>query len=381
MFQLELLPAGPGDCLWIEYGSEQNPHVVIIDGGVNATFAALEERIALALEQRGASELHVELLVVTHLDNDHIQGILKLLNESQHSVTFGDIWFNGNRQLVELPRSADAGTRDALGGEAGDVLGFDEADALSAILAADDLPWNKSFGGSAVVVPPQGQLPYRELAGGLRLTLLGPSLTRLHELGQVWPSVLEAYARQERTGVAEEPDDALGRSDTWPPVWRDAESWDDKEANGSSIVLLAEYGDTACLLPGDAFATDIVTHLKLLIDERKVGDQFPLAALKLSHHGSARNNSPQLIESVKCGSYLISTNGEQHKHPDHQALLRVLRFNRSLQPPCLAFNYDAETTHRWRDDPAAVGRLGFGTYTTKYPDDAARGLVLQWDEA
>jgi hypothetical protein len=374
MFQLELLPAGQGDCLWIEYGPECNPHVVIVDGGVNTTFAALEERIGLALKQRDASELHVALLAVTHLDNDHIQGILKLLNESQHRVTFGDIWFNGNRQLIELPRPAYDGTTDALGSEANDALGFDEADALSAILAAGELPWNESFGGAAVVVPPHGALPNRELDGGLKLTLLGPSTARLRELSLVWPSVLEAYTLQERTGVAEEPGDALGRRDSWPPTWNDYESWDKKEANGSSIVLLVEYGDTACLLTGDAFAADIVTHIDRFKIERGISGQLPLAALKMSHHGSARNNSRQLIESVKCGSYLISTNGAQHKHPDHQALLRVLRY--SSLPPCLAFNYEAETTRMWRDDPAAVERIGFRPYQTKYPDEATRGLLL-----
>ncbi|MCA9923787.1 MAG: MBL fold metallo-hydrolase [Anaerolineales bacterium] len=378
MFQLELLPAGQGDCMWIEYGPEHNPHVVIVDGGVTATFASLEERIGLALEQSGASKLHVELLVVTHLDNDHIQGVLKLLNESQHRINFGDIWFNGNRQLIELLRSADDGTTDALGSKVSDVLGFDEADALSTILATGELPWNKSFGGAAVVVPLHDELPSREFDGGLKLTLLGPSTTRLQELSLVWPSVLKAYALQERTGVAEDPGDTLGRRDSWPPIWSDYVSWDKKEANGSSIVLLAEYGDTACLLTGDAFADDIVTHLDRFKVDRGIGGKLPLAALKLSHHGSARNNSRQLIESVKCGSYLISTNGAQHKHPDHQALLRVLRYS-SLQP-CLAFNYEAETTHMWRDDPAAVGQLGLGTYKTKYPDDASRGLILQWNE-
>lgn len=378
MFQLELLPARQGDCLWLEYGLGNNRRVVIVDGGVNTTFTTLENRIERALAERGAEELHVELLVVTHLDNDHIQGILRLLKESQHRITFDDIWFNGNRQLIDLSRPAKEGTTDTLGGEFGDVLGFEEADALSAILATGDLPWNKCFGGSAVMTPLDGELPRRELDGGLKLTLLGPSLKRLQDLGELWPSVMTAYRLQELTGVAEAPGDILGRSDTWPPSWSDDESWDDKAANGSSIVLLAEYGDTACLLTGDAFAADIVAHLNRLTAERGIAGRLPLDALKLSHHGSARNNSRQLIESVNCRNYLLSTDGTQHKHPDHQAILRALRYS-SLEP-CLAFNYDGETTHLWRDDSAAVSRLGLGTYTTKYPEDSARGLVLQWDE-
>lgn len=382
MFQLELLPAKQGDCLWIEYGPEENPHIVIIDGGVKATSAVLDKRIGRAMEERGTSDLHVELLVVTHLDNDHIQGILRLLQETQHRITFGDIWFNGNRQLLSLMTteggSGEEGS-DVLGGEATDLLGFSEADDLSSLLAEAErgLPWNTMFEGSAVMVSGSGELPCRVLNGGLKLTLLGPSAARLRKLGEKWPGVLEEYKLQERTGVAEEPSDVLGKGDTWPPHWEDDISSDAAIPNGSSIVLLVEYAGNAYLLPGDAFAIDVMTHLERLMTERNIVDKFPLTAFKLSHHGSKANISKSLIEKVKCGEYLISTDGTGHKHPDHQAILRVLRY--SSVEACLSFNYETETTHLWRDDPAAVGRLGFGTYKTKFPDNAERGLILVWD--
>jgi phosphoribosyl 1,2-cyclic phosphodiesterase len=42
--------------------------------------------------------LHLDLLVVTHIDNDHIDGIPKLLAEGQLLPTFGP----GSSLLVEL---------------------------------------------------------------------------------------------------------------------------------------------------------------------------------------------------------------------------------------------------------------------------------------
>ena len=369
MFRLELLPAGPGDCLWIEYGAEKCPHIVIIDGGVNTTFDALDRRIGQAIEQRGSPEagLHIELMVVTHLDNDHIQGILRLLRESKHTVTIGDIWFNGKQQLEKL---------------SSDLLGYDEADALSTQIAERNLPWNQRFGGAAIAVYPNSKLPCRVLEGGLKLTLLGPSIVRLLELRQKWRDVV----RQELAEEVVVREDRMGPKDHWPPKWNDIlPTPDNAVPNGSSIVLLVEYAGRAILLPGDAFADDIVEHLKRLMAERNIEDRFPLTAFKLSHHGSTRNISESLISSVECGNYLISTNGSgNQKHPDHQAILSVLRYSESSLEPCLAFNYVSETTRVWRDASALVRRnnsnKGLSSYTTQYPDEASRGLVLQWDE-
>ena len=38
-------------------------------------------------------------LVITHIDFDHIGGVLSLLQDKDLGVTFHDIWFNGWRHL------------------------------------------------------------------------------------------------------------------------------------------------------------------------------------------------------------------------------------------------------------------------------------------
>ena len=70
MLTLEVLPAGHGDCLWIEYGDPASPWRILIDGGAQGTYKrALQSRLA-----RAKGEL--ELLVITHVDGDHIAGVL-----------------------------------------------------------------------------------------------------------------------------------------------------------------------------------------------------------------------------------------------------------------------------------------------------------------
>jgi hypothetical protein len=377
MLQFELLPAGPGDCLWLEYGEPGNTHIILVDGGVKETFEFLEKRIGRAIEERGAKELHIDLLVVTHIDNDHIKGILRLLNETKHPVTFDDIWFNGSVQLANLPEPPPEQTRADLLGKIEknprpDLLGLKEGDELSLLLATREMAWNIAFDCKAVMVPIQGKLVTKDFEGGLKLTVLGPPIMRLQKLVEGWKTV--------KYGEPNEREDLLGPRDTWPPVWLNLPSPDDSVNNGSSIVLLAEYCNKSLLLTGDAIAADIEAGLSRLRFERNLGDHpFPITVFKLPHHGSARNISQNLLERIDCAQYLISTDGTGNsRHPDHQALLHVLQHSSSR--PCLAFNYYAETTRNWRDfrqDVLDLGlEIGLRNYDTIYAKDPDRGLVL-----
>ncbi|MBK6531847.1 MAG: MBL fold metallo-hydrolase [Deltaproteobacteria bacterium] len=166
MFAIDMLPADHGDCLWIDYGPASAPRRILIDGGTPATFRALRPRIAaLPPAQR-----RFELLVVSHIDADHIGGVIELLEDTSLGVTFGDIWFNGFRHLP-----TPEGTRGAAQGE-----------RLSELLRARRLPWNLAFRGDAVMVPAEGALPRVTLDGAMTLTLLSPHRAGLERLRGAW---------------------------------------------------------------------------------------------------------------------------------------------------------------------------------------------------
>ena len=44
MFRIDMLPAGHGDCLWIEYGSKEESKRILIDGGTTGTYKRLKTR-------------------------------------------------------------------------------------------------------------------------------------------------------------------------------------------------------------------------------------------------------------------------------------------------------------------------------------------------
>jgi hypothetical protein len=356
MLTLEMLPADHGDCLWLEYGEASTPRRILIDGGPSGS-RALREQLARRVAAAPDGKLHFELLVITHVDDDHIAGVLDLFERPPAGVGFGDIWFNAYKHLV-----------------APDKLGPPQGEKLSRLLDKAELPWNRAFKGLAVVIPEKATLPSRTLADGMTLTLLSPTMKELVALRRVWCEKCIRAGLMPGQVDEEEPEDLLGRRDTWPPDVR-AEaakkpSFDREEANGSSIALLAEFDSKTLLLAGDAFAPVLQNSIERLLRERQA-ERLRLDAFKLSHHGSRKNLSNNLLQLLRCPRYLISTSGKQFGHPDNEALSRVVVHGG--REPRLSFNYVSKFNRGWRIPPR-----GAPTYAARYPEDGTAGLTISF---
>ena len=99
VFNIELLPARNGDCLWIEYGNATKPRRMLIDCGSDAAADIIAPRLS-----RSASPL--ELFVLTHIDADHIGGVVRLFADRSLDDRYRDIWFNGWRQVNRFSASS-----------------------------------------------------------------------------------------------------------------------------------------------------------------------------------------------------------------------------------------------------------------------------------
>jgi len=353
MLKLTLLPARQGDCLWITYGREEAAHHLVIDGGPEKA-GTLRSHIQSRMTAAPDRKLHIDLLVVTHVDNDHIGGVLEVIENLPSGLTIGEIWFNAYRHL--LPP-------DKLGPPQGDRL----SKALDRLQPA--VPWNVGFDEGPVVIPDQGALPRRTRQDGMTITLLGPDRPQLARLAGVWAKVV---AEEEMTVKGKrEADDLLGRKEPWPPdittlAQRKFQS-DTGEANGSSIALLVEYDGKRILCAADAHAVPLANALTRLPDEE---ERIRLSAFKLSHHGSRKSTSSELLKLVACERYLISTDGSYFGHPDPEAIARVL-VNAGKNPK-LIFNYDVSFTNR-----SKKGRVrGAPAYESVFPESGAQGREI-----
>jgi beta-lactamase superfamily II metal-dependent hydrolase len=348
-FVLHVLPAGIGDALVLDYGTDDATSRILIDGGVTKTAPGLAEFLGPAPA--------LELLVVTHVDNDHIQGALSMLEKRLVDPIVGDVWFNGFRHLPESPLES---------------MGPAEGERLTTLIVERDLPWNahEAFGGHAVAVADPACPPVAVLPGGLSCTVLSPGPAQLQALRPKWlPAVQEANldpaallpeeelpppGRLERMGA---PDlDALAAQKT--PV-------DATEANGSSIALLVSWAGRTALLAGDAHPDVLLATL-----DAWLGKDAPLDVdlFKLPHHGSKANVTNALIKRVRAKCYVFSSSGEgRSQHPNDQAVARAIVHSTGRRT--LAFNYRNPRTEVW-DDQTLKDERG---YSTMYPDAAEHG--------
>ncbi len=214
--------------------------------------------------------------------------------------------------------------------------------------------WNGAFGGGAVCRVPGEALRIVQLAGGMKVSVLGPTPARLAALAPEWRNeVAEALRKREAAAAPagrlepmgprkEPPVLAFGSIEDLRALAKKVSGKDTSRANGSSIVLLLEHAGRRVLLAGDAYAVDLVDGLRAF----GAGNPVPLAAFKLPHHGSRENTTRALVDAVDCPLFLFSTDGSVFGHPDPEAVACVIEGART-RPAGLAFNARSRFTAPW----------------------------------
>ncbi|HEX6161000.1 MAG TPA: hypothetical protein VF111_12590, partial [Thermoanaerobaculia bacterium] len=71
LFTLEALPAEEGDCLLLHWGTKDEPHIALIDGGPGRVYENhLRPRLEELVQNLGVDQLTLEVVMVSHMDSD-----------------------------------------------------------------------------------------------------------------------------------------------------------------------------------------------------------------------------------------------------------------------------------------------------------------------
>jgi hypothetical protein len=371
IFSLEALEAKYGDCLILHWGTKESPHFILIDGGPPGAYkTTLDPRLDQLQALSPDEPLRLELVVVSHIDEDHIDGILALTGD-----------------LVDQHERALPLTRDIRGlwhNSFDDIVGAGTTPAtvasLQALLAATAKPQQ---GTEAIVASvPQGRLlrdratalslnvnrPFEDLVllkqsgpvqvefpGNLTFHVLSPCATRVRDLQKEWDKKLK------KAGLAQ-------------PSAAVAALLDKSVYNLSSIVVLATAAGGTILLTGDARGDDIIEGL----NAAKLLDHGPahFNILKMPHHGSSNDVDGDFFRRVKADYSVFSANGK-YENPDLETL-RLLTAARGADAYSLCFtNHTGEGGLRDKlDDFFAKDRLQPRNYTVRYRDENALSLSV-----
>ena len=364
-FQIEMLRAAHGDCLWLEYGTSARTRRILIDGGPIGRWESLESRIGQL--KAGASTF--ELIVLTHVDTDHVDGLVRLFAPKKNTWKFDtkEVWFNGWKHLQDQ------------------TLGGNQGEFFSALIEArmGSAKWNAKFGGKTIVVPDEGELPTVKLADDFKITLLSPTPAKLKKMKKAWEKDVKNFAPGDLDAAWEAlatqkkylPDEGL--LGTTPGIDAQLERQsrpDNAAANGATIAFLAEYAGMSALFLGDAHPDAVVASLSRLIASRGV-ERLHVDAVKIAHHGSKGNTTDALLALIDSPRFLISSNGAIFKHPDAEAIKRIISRSHH-QPPTLVFNYRSEFTEVW-DDAALRNELNYQTVFNETNDTVNAPLTIR----
>jgi hypothetical protein len=328
---IDALQANDGDCLLLHYARSGQPTLrVLVDGGSRGIYRDILRPRLDELRHGGALDLRMAL--VSHIDLDHITGILDLFRDMERVQDDGGepfcrvrtLWHNAFEQVHANRQAAvhSAAVGAALGGVAPAGLNPMTAAVVASVRQGADLrdvserlgiARNEGAGDDLVQAPENG-LRKLALAPGLTLTILGPRDKQLQDLDEEW-----------RRSEAAHPAD---------PDARAADYLNRTVPNLSSIVLLVEAARSAgaspvrVLLTGDAGGDHILESLDRT--GTGPGGRIHVDLLKVQHHGSNHSTTQDFFERVTADRYVISGNGK-HGIP-HADTLGWLSAARRGQP-------------------------------------------------
>ncbi|WP_197342548.1 AVAST type 1 anti-phage system MBL fold metallo-hydrolase Avs1a [Ralstonia solanacearum] len=386
MLRLKMYPAKNGDAFLVEASGAH----VLIDAGYASTF---NDHIAPDLRQIAHVGGQLDLLVCTHIDGDHIGGLLDFISSNgapgaRSIIDVSEVWHNSLRSLPSPPGPPDSASDRAVleairrrgfhlplaSGPAANPISAKQGSSLAKLLKQHGYPWNASDGTTCMT---SGRLPHT-LPNGVQIHLIGPTMARLEDLRAWWiremrrlsykgganvdPVIEDAYEMV--CASTRQPAPAMVKSISAGSTKRlnDVYMPDISPTNGSSIAILIESEGSRLLFLGDAWAEDIVVELKRLEGR---GDPQLFDAIKVSHHGSVHNTSVELLSLIDAPIFLISSNGSAHHHPDFEVLAEIVdrpaTFERKIY-----FNYETPASTRLR---AHVSRSGVKFHVNVVQDD------------
>jgi beta-lactamase superfamily II metal-dependent hydrolase len=348
--RLTAFQSDKGDCLLLT-DTARTKHI-LVDGGMSVSYNA---HVAAAMGKLGVAKKALDLVYISHIDQDHIGGVLKMLDDEAawrvhefqkksknkkskppavpRPPKVREMWHNAFHE--QLKKNAGP-IEDALAAVAPILAGSDLAEIRDAALRQSELITSigEAIQVSRRISPKQLNIPLNPRSdgklmmlrknqkpikmGGLTITIIGPTSAHLEELQDEWNTWLRSTKGKAQLkkiqDAARRDEERLGASEfnsLMASLRLQAESFGDPDEvttpNLASLTLLIEDSSASLLLTGDARGDQIVDGLKKA--GRLNGETFEVDVLKVPHHGSENNIDSDFVETVIARDYVFCGNG------------------------------------------------------------------------
>ena len=273
---------------------------MLIDGGPYQTFTNHLKPALQKLLLNGK----IDLMVLSHIDTDHIIGLLDLLNEIKNQrekgtkelVKISKMWHNSFKSLLLLPDEpmkllANFFPTQSLKKSKNTIeslvmKGFQQGTDLTTVAKSLKIPTNQGFDEVIEVEDNVRSIRLKNI----NLHILGPTKKNLEKLRKEWN---DWFTKKLQTGKTES---GL------------VQILDKSVPNLASIMFLAKIKNRKILFTGDGLGPDVIDILSKNGMLNQTG-KFYVDVLKVPHHGSDRNASLEFFNTVNAKYYIISANG------------------------------------------------------------------------
>jgi beta-lactamase superfamily II metal-dependent hydrolase len=364
--RIEVFPSGSGDCVLI---TSSDGRRVLADAGLPDAF---DEFIATPLAELRTQQKAIDVAYVSHIDRDHIGGVLRMLDHEVKWRVFEHmrstprkfkqpkvprppevraIWHNAflediaETEAVRLGQALTASANALAGLNAAglgsiamaqravevEMLALSVGDAIEVNwrIAPDQLaiPLNPDFGGELMVARPTQPIQL----GSLTITVLGPTAEQLKKLRDEWIAWLEksqaqlARLRDQHKRDVEDIRSGLSPLDV-ARLSQDMALAIEKDVtppNLASLVLLVAENGRRLLLTGDAGDQSLLEYFEAagLMD---ADGRLEVDVLKVPHHGANNSFSDAFVDRVRAANYIFCGDGEHH-NPEPEVVEGYLR--------------------------------------------------------
>lgn len=323
------IPVDNGDCHFIRLIDGEDQYVIMVDCG------SFNNPVQTYIESE--CRKHIDILVITHIDDDHIKGVITMLNKYKDDDVFqiGKIWFNSYQSTGEeetrklTPEETEvilrlkSGLKHKLKPYTGEISTNQSMTLAETILS---LPkYEKAWNLRAITT----STPVQRLGRWGKISFVSPSPERLKDLMKDYAKwiyehlyrklganekyegsenifeILVRYAdvnkhilSEGQVSAAETLTEYLLREKSKPS------RLDDSPTNGSSIAFVWKKGRHRILMLGDAWADEVTRGLLKAFSKGRYPLLFDF--VKVSHHASAANTTSTLLDHIESMDWFIS---------------------------------------------------------------------------
>jgi beta-lactamase superfamily II metal-dependent hydrolase len=333
VFELRILQADHGDSIAIKIEHEGEIKNILIDGGPASVFECNSQPMALKefLDEIINADEFIDLLILTHVDDDHVGGLLAGFEQSEYLEKLTKkVWFNSGQLIFDHFKTKAIESNSK-------YLEFnpESVDKITSIAQGVEFEthikklacWtNKLIQANEVI----------ELFGCI-FKILSPTEDKLNKLLFKWENEIDDILTSPYENDYSNTFHELIRKDKF--------KGDQSPHNGSSIAFLFEHKGQSILFLGDSHAPVIINSLKNLNYSKD--NKLKLDYMKVSHHGSKANTNKKLLELIDCKNFIISTDGSRHNLPNKVTLARIIE---QFPDANFLFNYPDLKHHIFKND-------------------------------